>query len=61
MKGIIYYAVGAFFIGLGIVIMVFREQMSRVGRQTPAAANLLAGAFLVLVGVGAVLVALQQH
>lgn len=56
-----YFAVGAFFIALGIVIMIFREQMSQVGRQTPAVANFFVGAFLVLVGIGAILTGLQRH
>lgn len=56
-----YFAAGAFAIILGIVIMIFRQRMSQVGRQTPAFTNLLVGAFLVLVGIGAILTGLQKH
>ena len=55
-----YFAVGAFFIALGIVIMIFRQRMSQVGRQTPAVANFIVGAFLVLVGIGALLTGLRH-
>jgi uncharacterized membrane protein YidH (DUF202 family) len=56
-----YFAVGAFFVALGIVIMIFRQRMSQVGRQTPAVANFVVGAFLILVGIGAILTGLQKH
>ena len=56
-----YYAVGAFFIALGIVMMVLRQRMSQMGRQTPAVANLIVDAFLVLVGIGSILTAIQKH
>jgi uncharacterized membrane protein YidH (DUF202 family) len=57
----VYFAVGAFFIVLGIVIVIFRQRMSQVGRQTPPAANFVGGVFLVLVGIGAILTGLQHH
>ncbi len=56
-----YFAAGAFAIALGIVAMVFSQRISQVGRQTPAVANLMIGAFLVLVGIGAILTGLQKH
>ncbi len=60
MHVIMLFVVGAFFIALGIVAMVFRQRMSQVGRQTPPVANFIGGVLMVLVGIGAILTGLKH-